>query len=108
MVALRLRDFVDDVHARGDLPEYGVLPVEPWALVRRDDEELAPVRIGPGVRHRERAADDAVVVRLVVERVAGATGAVALRAAALDHEAVDHAVESKAVVEPFARQAREI
>ena len=38
-------------------------------------------------------------MELVLERVAGAAGAGAERAAALDHEAVDHPVEVEAVVE---------
>ena len=40
--------------------------------------------------------------------VAGAAGAGALRAAALDHEVRDHAVEDEPVVEPLARELREV
>ena len=36
-----------------------------------DDEELAPVRVRAAVGHGQSAADDAVVVRLVLELVAG-------------------------------------
>ena len=45
-----------------------------------------PLVFGPGVGHRERAAHDLVRVDLVLEGVARAAGAGALRAAALDHE----------------------
>ena len=66
------------------------------------------VRVRAGVRHRERAAVDLVVVELVLERVAGAAGAGAGRVAALDHEVRDHAVEDDAVVEPVARELDEV
>ena len=78
-----------------DLAEDGVLAVEPGRRVDRDDEELGAVRVRAGVGHRERAAVDLVVVELVLERVAGAAGARSLRAAALDHEVGDHAVEDR-------------
>ena len=93
-----VRDLVDDVHAGRDLPEDRVLPVEPGALLGGDDEELAAVRVGAAVRHRERAADDRPAVRLVLELVARPTGAVPARAAALDHEVRNDAMERQAVV----------
>ena len=65
-----------------------------------------PLVFGPGVGHRERAAHDLVVVELVLERVAGAAGAGALRAPALDHEVLDDAVEDQPVVEAVARELR--
>ena len=71
-VALDHRDLVGDVLAARHLPEDGVLAVEPRGRVGRDDEELAPVRVRAGVRHRERAALDLVVVELVLELVARA------------------------------------
>ena len=67
-----------------------------------------PLVFGPGVGHRQRAADDLVVVELVLERVAGAAGAGALRAAALDHEVLDHAVEDQPVVEAVAGELAEV
>ena len=72
-------EVVDDVLALDDLAEDRVLAVQPRRLVGRDDEELRAVRVRAGVRHRERAADDLVVVELVLELVAGAAGAGALR-----------------------------
>src|SRR5215208_3963752 len=91
-------DRVHRVHAGGHLAEDGVLAVEPRGGLGGDDEELAAVRVRAAVRHRERAALDLVLVDLVLELVAGAAGARALRAAALDHEVRDHAVEDEAVV----------
>ena len=44
-VAVDRRDPVGDVLAARDLPEDGVLAVEPGRRVGRDDEELAPVRV---------------------------------------------------------------
>src|SRR4029079_154550 len=107
-VRVERRDRVHDVHSSGDLAEDGVLAVEPWARVRGDDEELAPVRIRAGVRHRERAAHDRVVVEFVLEAVAGASGAGSGRVATLDHEVGDDAVEDDAVVEPVSGELAEV
>jgi hypothetical protein len=85
-----------------------VLPVQPRALVGGDDEELAAVRVGAGVGHRDRAADDAVPARLILERVAGPAAAGPRRIAALDHEALNRPVEDDAVVEAGARQPQEV
>src|SRR5205823_3279945 len=73
-----------------------------------DDEELAAVRVRSRVRHGERAADDLVVVDLVLERVAGPAGAGPERAAALDHEVAYDAVEAEPVVEAVARELAEV
>ena len=67
-----------------------------------------PLVFGPGVGHRQRPADDLVLVDLVLEGVAGAAGAGALRAAALDHEVGDHAVEDQPVVEAVAGELAEV
>src|SRR5688500_18439432 len=101
-------DRVDRVHARGDAAEDRVLAVEPRGGLRRDDEELAAVRIGAMVGHRERTALDLVVVDLVLELVARTAGPGAVRAAALDHEVADHAVEDQPVVVAVARQLLEV
>jgi hypothetical protein len=65
------------------------------------DEELRTILVGAGVRHREHSGDIEVQRRidLVHELVARAAGAVALRIAALDDEAWQHAVELQSVVE---------
>src|SRR5689334_15713393 len=101
-------DLVDRVHAVRHLAEHRVLPVEPRCFAGGHDEELAAVGVRPGVGHRERAADDLVVVDLVLERIAGAAGARPQRAAALDHEVLDHAVEAEPVVEAVGRELAEV
>ena len=67
-----------------------------------------PLVFGPGVGHRQRAADDLVVVELVLELVARAAGAGAGRVAALDHEVLDDPVEDHAVVEALAGELLEV
>src|SRR5207237_4505322 len=85
-VPRKVCDAVDDVHPVRDSTEDGVLAVEPRARLGGDDEELAAVRVRPGVRHRERPTLDLVVVDLVLERVARPTRPVSCMVAALDHE----------------------
>ena len=70
--------------------------------------KLRAVGVRPGIGHRERAADDLVRVDLVLERVAGAAGAGALRTAALDHEVLDDAVERQPVIEAVGSQLLEV
>ena len=86
-------------------PKTVCLPSSQSAAPDGDDEELRAVGVRAGVGHRERAADDLVVVELVLEGVARAAGAGALGAAALDHEVGDHAVEGEPVVEARRRRA---
>src|SRR5690606_12622764 len=96
-------DGVDDVAAGlvGHLAEDGVRVVQPRR--RADgDEELRAVRARAGVGHRQQVGpvELQLGVELVLELVAGAAGAGAERATALDHEALDDPVEAEAVVEP--------
>ena len=64
--------------------------------------------------HGEHALDmadgilDAVIRKLAFDRLSGAAEAVALGIAALDHEAVNDAVEGQAVVEALIRQLHKI
>ena len=104
-----LPDAVDDVHPARHAPEDRVLAVEVRLGLERD-EELAPVRVGARVRHREDAALVAVRVplRLVLEPVAWAASAGARRVAALEHEVGDDAVENRAVVEVVVREEDEV
>jgi hypothetical protein len=87
-VGLGGRDVVDDVEPVGRLAEHVVLTAagrSPGA-----DEELRPVGVRAGVRHRQRAqlvTTAAGAVELVGELVARPAGAGAGRVAALDHEA---------------------
>ena len=73
---------------------------------------LSMANAGPntGVRHRENAlaAVPEIRMELVGNRVTGTAGTVAFRAAALDHEAVDDAMEDQAVVEALLDQRDEI
>src|SRR5262249_20240158 len=95
-----LADLVDDVEALRHLTEDGVLAVE-VRLGRVADEELRAPRVAPGVGHRQRPAHVPFRggVDLALDVVAGAAGAGAERAAALDHKVVDHPVEREPVVE---------
>ena len=85
-----------------------MLAVEPRTRIGRHDEELRAVRVRPRVGHRDRAADDLVVVDLVLERVAGPAGPGAGRVAALDHEVADDAVEDHPVIEALAGEVGEV
>ena len=80
----------------------GVLPT-----VMKNCEPLVP---GPRVRHRQQVGlvELQLGVELVAELVARAAAAGAGGVAALDHEAVDHAVEHGAVVERSGRAARRV
>src|SRR6266540_6030342 len=49
-----------------------------------------------------------MLVRLVLERVAGSAGSVSSRIAALDHEVRDHAMEREPVVEALAGELGEV
>ena len=69
------------------------------------DEKLAAVRVLAGVGHREdaRAVVLEVGMKLVRQPVAGIAGAVAQRAAALNHEVLDHPVKNQPVKVRLAR-----
>ena len=85
------------------------MPVEPRRRDRGDEElrTVGAVRLAvatatqAGVRHGQqvRAVEDQIGDDLIIELVARAAGAVADRAAALDHEILDDAVEGQPVVE---------
>ena len=95
-------DLVDDGLRRlvDHLAENRVLAVKPGRR-GHGDEELRSVGPRPGVRHGEhiRVVEVQLGVDLVLELVAGASGSATQRVASLDHEAVDHAVEDRAVIE---------
>ena len=76
------------------------MPVVEMRRRAQRDEELAAVRVRPGVRHREDAglAVPRLRMELVGEVVARAAGALPERIAALDHERVDDPVEDRPVV----------
>src|SRR6476619_2388365 len=99
-------DLVDDVAGGlvGDLTEDRVLALEPRGGRGRDEELRAVGALAhalAGVGHGEDVGLGEVLVGadLVVERVARSAEALTDRAAALDHEVRDDAVEDQAVVE---------
>ena len=107
-------DLVHDIHAGHDLAKGGILAVQVGCVLVHD-EELAAGTVGVhAAGHADDAADvldgvvDAVGGKLALDVPAGAAGAVAQRAAALDHEVGDDAVEGQAVVEALTDQLLEI
>ena len=79
------------------------------------DEELRACGIGHyGARHRKHALGvfevvfEAVGGEFTLDVVAGTAHAGAVRAAALDHKAVDNAVKGQPVIKAAARKAKEI
>src|SRR5919109_545354 len=98
-VGLYLADFLDDIQSLDDFAKHRMLVIEVRCGSERD-EELAAVGVGAGIGHRQDAgfAVSQCGVEFVGELVAGATVSLPERIAALDHEAVDHAMEHDAVV----------
>lgn len=111
-------DLLHDIHARSYFAEDGiavalrgfVFEVEE-CVVGSIDEELAGggIRIA-GARHGDGADGvfQAVVCFIVNGFVCGFLGKVRGKAAALNHKAVDHAVENGVVVKAFAGVADEV
>jgi hypothetical protein len=87
-------------------PKHNMLPIQKWRR-RTRNEELAPIRIRPAVRHGQQKGR-VVLVREVLVREAlrvprgvdgGRARAVAVQeVAALDHEGLDDAVEFRELV----------
>ena len=111
-------DRVHDLHARGNAAEGGVLIVKRARVALRGpvhDKELAraAVIITATARHGDNAAlvGNGVVVA-VQEKLAlngsRAARTVTLRISALDHKAVDHAVEGQSVIEARLHELYEV
>ena len=107
-------DLIHDLHSSNDLAESGILAVQMGSVLVHD-EELAAGAVGVhAAGHADDAADvldgvvDAVGGKLALDVPAGAAGAVAQRAAALDHKAGDDTVEGQAVVKALLDQLFEI
>lgn len=108
-------DALQHVITRDKFAEGRVLAVEESGIAM-DDEELRSGAVG--VRragHRDHAADVGLGVELGLDLPAGTAGArhsrfagLGVRAAALDHEALDDAVEGGAIVEPLPGQLLEV
>src|ERR1700722_965132 len=94
-----LRNFRGEVHAFDDLPEDGVLVVEP-GRTRARDERTAPPRAGPGVGHGQLPGlvVAQILMELVAKAVAWIAGTRSKGTSALNHELRNHAMENKAVV----------
>src|SRR5579864_1891980 len=101
-------DRIDRLHSSRHLTEHGVLAVKPRRGAGRDDEELRSIRVGPSIRHGQRAAHHLVWVDLVLEGVAGTARAGAVGVPALNHEVTDDAVEDDAVIEVIRGQLPEV
>ncbi|MPN44322.1 hypothetical protein SDC9_191884 [bioreactor metagenome] len=91
------------------MSEDGMFAVKPGRR-HECDEELRTAGIGAGVGHGEypRFVMLEALAEFVGDVVAGAACAVALRAAALDHELIDDAVEGEAVVVALLREVDEV
>ena len=107
-------DLIHDLHSGNDLAESGILAVQMGSVLVHD-EELAAGAVGVhAAGHADHAAGvlDGVVhtvcSELALDVPARAAGAVAQRAAALDHKAGDDTVEGQAVIEALADQLLEI
>ena len=90
---------INDFAALDDFAEHGVAVIEPRGGFV-GNEKLASVGSGAGVGHGEYTGTGVAqaFVEFIREAVAGAAAAGSLRAAGLDHEILDHAVEQDAVV----------
>ena len=93
------------------LADHGVLAVQLGHVGQRDEELAAPgVHVAGLMGHEQRAGLDGPVPQLRRNQLSVGTHAraVALRAAALEDEAGNHAVKRLAVVEPGAGQIEEV
>src|SRR4029077_20134624 len=91
------------------LAKDGVAPVQMRRGSERD-EELRPIRVGAGIRHREDAGTVVAPLgtQLVGEVVAGSTTAGPGGIAALGHEPANDPVKRGAVVEAGPREVDEV
>src|SRR5262249_7355424 len=97
-------DLVDVLHAFDHLAPDRV-PVVKEARIVEANEELAVAGIGAaGACHRYSTAHVGLVVEFGLELLPRSTGASALRAPGLRHEAIDHAVKYNAVVKSVLHQ----
>src|SRR6476620_5879493 len=96
----RLNDLVDIFHAFDHLAPNRVLVVEEAGVVKADEKLTVPGIGIAGARHRHSAADMGLTVEFPLELLPRPAGSGALRASRLCHEAVNHAVEHNAIVEP--------
>ena len=100
---------IDHVLAARHVAEDGVLAVE-VRLGGSRDEELAAVRVGAGVGHREdaRLVRERIALDLVVELVPGAAATRARGIARLHHKPLNDAVKRRAVIEALVGEEGEV
>src|SRR5699024_9690293 len=112
-------DGIDYIHTFYDPSEHGIAPgltgvgalVVEKAVVFHVDEELCSSGVrSAGTRHGQRAAFIAqAIIGFVGDGIAGGfLPQVLVEAAALDHEAVNHAVEHRAIVMAFFYVGQEV
>ncbi len=109
-----LRNFVYRVHAFRHFSERRVSAVEMRACFMHDEELAARGVRHHGAGHGEHALGVSQVVlktilgKFAFDAVAGTPHAVTVRASALNHKAVYHAVENQAVIVALADQADKV
>src|SRR5579864_473754 len=97
-------DLTAHIQALGDMAEDGVLVIEKMCVFQAD-VELRAGRIGRlSARHGHRTSVVWSLVELGFELIAGAAGAGAVRATALDDEARFHPMKGQPIIESAARE----
>src|SRR4029077_12686202 len=93
-------DLVDGFPAFDHLAPNRVLVVEEAGVVKADEKLTVPGIGTTSACHRDRTADMGLTIEFGLELLSRPAGPRALRASRLCHEAVNHAVEHNAIVEP--------
>ena len=97
--------FFQNVIAAGEFAENRVIGRQ--GIIGVHDEKLRAIGIAARVGHRQSAATVGALDWLVVEFIAGATGAGASRIAALNHKTGNDAVKNRAIVKAIVGQKNE-
>ena len=107
-------DLVHDVHAAHNIAEHGEIAVKIRCVVLQDEELAGAAVLIGAARHADRAARhgervvEAVGGKFALHCRARLAGAVLVRAAAVDSEAVDDAVNGKVVVKALLGEIKEL
>ena len=114
VIGVGISDLVYDIHALGDFSESGISAIQMRSSLVHD-EELASGGVGMhGSCHGKNAClmlqgiVEAVLVELAFDVVSRAAHTGSIRAAALDHETADNAVEDQSIIEALLYEADEI
>ncbi len=104
-----LLNCIDYILPAHHFPEYSVSAVQ-VRLRGMGDEELASVRVWPGIRHRDHSCFmlQGILLQLISKLVAGAAASRACRISALYHEIFDHSMKGYIVIEALFRQEDEV